>query len=265
MGTLLKNKYREAFIWAFASLITIMSRNSVFSCKIIWDCVKNKFYNADLGNTVNKIEKNLKNDNFVQSFDGFNVEKNENDILFEREWFTYYFSRLPILMQYNRFIHEGKRKKFDFEEVEIISKGVLGYWYNSQKDYIKVGEKVLDKPTNSFFDTQKNLCKFYISKKKREDFVYDDSWLWPCFNELYRLWPRNYDEVYQKIRSESQYQGEIVTCNIINLALDILSGSFPMYWNTLSSHYVEQMIFAAQMGYFIGDLDTEELVREFER
>lgn len=240
---LLKEKYQIKFIEKFAPLISKLSINSASSCMLILKAVSSNFYETDLANLVNKIEKNLFNNDFVPCFeDTKSVQSFHNHSDFEWDWFIYYYSRLPILMRYNTFRHKGKKCRFDFDEIEFISTHILNHWYaRYEKDGLCKG--LLSKAVKSYFFTQNNICRWYVSKKKKDDYLYDSNWLWESFN-------KNYSMIISGTSS-----------NVVDLVCDVFNGSFPMYWNCISEYYVKQMIYAAQLGYFIGDSDIKEIIK----
>jgi len=86
------------------------------------------------------------------------------------------------------------------------------------------------------------LSKFYISSKKRDDEIYKVEWLFDYLEEFYPV-----------VVSDS---------NIGKLTCHILDGCFPMFWDSFQNNYIKSIFIWANLGWFVGDLDTDELIEK---
>ncbi len=88
------------------------------------------------------------------------------------------------------------------------------------------------------------LTRWYVRSKRRDDRVYSIDWLWTALQDLY---PSTYQDT-----------------NVGNITTYVIESAFPMFWDTLRAHYVKSLFYYANLGWFVGDLDTEELCRQID-
>ncbi len=89
------------------------------------------------------------------------------------------------------------------------------------------------------------LTNWYVRSKTRDDKVYSMNWLWQSLQDPYPSLCRDN--------------------NVGSMTTHVVESCFPMYWDTLGKHYLESMFYYANFGWFVGDLDNEELAQALKR
>lgn len=240
---LFKAKYLDQFKDGFVKSLSTISHNSALSILIISDAVKHHFYEIDMGVLVNVIQKNLYSSDLIQklpfnlSFDSEQHSNSNSFLLLKSKFYNYYFTRTPLLIRYTRIKHKGKRRILSAKE----TKETVEYALRNFSDLFFDIETNLSPDEYSKFS---KLSKWYVISKVRDDNLYSIQWLWDAIN---------------------------ITCpelldsnNSSSFANHIIESCFPMYWDTYQYSYGRTMQYYAVSGYFIGDLDMDELEKAFE-
>jgi hypothetical protein len=242
---LFKAEYIERFSAGLADAMVLYSHNAATGVLVIWEVVRTDFYDQDVGSVVNAIQHNLHNEDllnsikFQQSGRIINLQKELEFEFLNSKFFEYYWSRLPVLLKCNRVIHKGKRLKPADKEIEIVSKACLKKWADTFSDMRNTCDF-----TGEFarFD---RLTKWYIKSNRRDDEVYAIEWL---FDSLEKLYPQI-----------------TVDDNVGNITTHIIESCFPMFWDAFQAQYGKSLFCFANLGWFNGDLTTEELCEKYER
>ncbi len=242
---LFKDKYLEKFSAGIANAMVIYARNAATGVLVIWEVVKVRFYDQDIVSVVKAIEHNLHNEDLLSSIQFqpserfFNLFKEKEYEILISKFFDYYWSRLPVLLKCSRVIHHWKKQIPTAKEIEIVSKACFKMWAevypNSAKTYVFSG----------YYTKFNKLTKWYVKSDRRNDEVYSAEWL---YNSLSKLYP--------EITADD---------NIGNLITHIIESYFPMFWDTFQEHYRKSLFYYANLGWFVGDLDTGELCEKFDR
>jgi hypothetical protein len=242
---LFKRRYLDRFASGISEAILIYSKNSATSILLISEVVRTKFYEDAIGDVVNAIQSNLHREDFLKVMgvklpQGFTkrLRQPKFQILICR-FFDYYWSRLPVLLKRNRVIHHGKRLRPAEKEIEAVSRACFKRWADAypklEEDYIFSGD----------YNRFHRLTKWYVRSKTLDDEVYSIDWLWHSLQDLYPNLCRDN--------------------NVGNVTTNVVESYFPMYWDTFAAHYRESMFYYANFGWFVGDLDNEELAQTLKR
>lgn len=214
----------------FGYRMTISSRNSAQSFFLLCDTVKNNLKSIDIEELLYYAAKNICNEKFVEddltlhglkisseynvesnslpthitfynpSFDFWDQIKSPQFLLLEAKFFYYYFVRIPVMLNKTTFSIFGRRESIPntreqreltnscIESLRSYSPHLLDTFphvfsgesicYNLHRDYEKAN----------------SLTKWYSTVKKRDEFVYDYSWIFsgptnpekgllPCFDD----------------------------------------------------------------------------------
>jgi hypothetical protein len=242
---LLKDKYLEKFSAGIANAMVVYARNSATGVLAIWEVVKVRFYDQDIGRVVKAVEHNLHNEDLLSSLQlqpserFFNLFEEQKFAILISKFFDYYWSRLPILLKCSRVIHHGKKQRPTAKEIEIVSRASFKTWAetypNAVNTYIFSGD----------YSKFAKLTKWYVQSGRRDDEVYDAAWLFDSLKEL-----------YPEITADD---------NVGNITTHVIKSCFPMFWDTFQSHYRKSLFYYANLGWFTGDLDTEELCEKIEK
>ena len=239
---LFKDKYLEKFSAGMANAMVLYARNAATGVLAIWEVIKLRFYDQDIGRVVNAIERNLHSEDLLSSiqlqpserFLNFFKEQ-KNEILISK-FFDYYWSRLPVLLKCSRVIHKGKKQRPAAKEIEIMTKACFKVWAeaypNEFNTYVFSGDY-------SKFD---KLTRWYVKSDRRDDEVYRAEWL---FDSLRTLRPKF-----------------IADGNVGIVTTHVIESCFPMFWDSFQDHYRLSLFHVANLGWFVGDLDTDELCEQ---
>jgi len=236
---LFKDKYLEKFSEGMAHKMVIFARNAATGVLVIWDVVKVRFYEQNIGSVVNAIEHNIDSEDLSSSI---KFQPSERVLSFFKEqkfqiliskFFDYYWSRLPVLLKCVRGTRHGKETRLTAKEIEIISRACFKSWAEAyptlEKTYVFSGD----------YTKFENLTKWYVKSNRRDNEVYASEWLFDSLRELYP---------------------EIVgDDNVGVLTTHVIDSCFPMFWDAFQRHYVSFLFFSANLGWFVGDRDTDEL------
>jgi len=242
---LFKNKYLEKFSTGIADAMIIYARNGATGVLAIWEVVRVRFYDQDIGSVVKAIEHNLHKEDLLSAIQLQPSERflnllkeQEYEILLSR-FFDYYWSRLPVLLKCSRVIHQGKKQRPTDKEIEIVSKACFKTWAEA---YPRTTETYVFSGDYTRFD---KLTKWYAKSERRDDEVYSIEWLWDSLRELYPEITADY--------------------NVGNITTHVIESCFPMFWDTFQDHYRKSLFYYANLGWFAGDLNTEELCEKLEK
>ncbi len=224
--------------------MVIYARNSATAVLAIWEVVRIRFYDQDIGSLVEAIKHNLRNEDLLSAIQlqpserFLNLLKEQEYEILISKFFDYYWSRLPVLLS-NRVIRHGEKRRLTDKEIEIVSNACFKTWAeaypNSAKTYVFSGDYTR-------FD---KLRKWYVKSARCDDAVYSVKWLWDSVRELYT---------------------EITAYdNVANITTHVIESCFPMFWDTFQGYYGWSLFICANRGWFVGDLDTEEACEELER
>ena len=119
------------------------------------------------------------------------------------------------------------------DEIEQVSRRCFEQWASEYPDLLAAYE------FSGESNTSKWLTRWFIPASKRDDHVYNVSWLWVLLNELYPQCTRD--------------------TNVGNVTTHVLESCFPMFWDHLQDKYRVSMFYFANLGWFVGDRDTDEL------
>ena len=245
MDMLFKPSYLDKFATGRAEDTLIYSRNAATSIFLITEVVRTKFYENDLGGVVNAIQSSLHKNDFLEAIavklpQEFTQRLREPTFeIFTCRWFDYYWSRLPVLLKCNRPIHHGKRLRPSDEEIEVVAKACLRLWADAHphlvKGYIFSGD----------YNRFEKLTRWYVRSKTRDDEVYSAEWLWQSLQDL-----------FPDLCQDN---------NVGNVTTHVVESCFPMFWDTFAGDYRLSLFYCANLGWFVGDLDVEELCERLKR
>ena len=139
------------------------------------------------------------------------------------------------MLKWNRVIHHGKRLKPTDLEIEVVAKACYRRWEETYSTLVK------EFAFSGEYEQFDRLTKWYVRSKHRDDRVYSIDWLWTVLRDRYPTFCRD--------------------ANVGNITTYVVESSFPMFWDTLRAHYLKSLFYYANMGWFVGDLDTKELGR----
>ena len=235
---LFKEKYFDKFRHGIAKSIDTFSSNSAMSIFVIWEAVRDHFYDVDVGNLVSLIEKKLPAGNLLATLP-FDVSagarthfENRRFRLLSANFYQYFFSRLPVLFRCNRVIHKGTKKTPSMKEQnDTICRCVTEY-------LDKYGDLDSSPPPDEYLQFAR-LARWYVRAKTRDDHVYSIQWLWDTL--------------------EMTFPDLLKGKNISSITSHVIESCFPMYWDSFQEGYRKSMMYYAIMGWFIGDSDIDEI------
>jgi len=236
-----KKAYLEKFAAGLADALLTYSRNGAASVLIIAEVVRTKFYRDDLGALVNTLQAELHEPKFLESIgvslaDEFVAQHRQPRFsVLSSHFFDYNWSRIPVLLKCNRVMHHGKYLRPTDPEIEIVERSCYRKWEEAYPALVG------DFSFSGEYEEFDRLTRWYVRSKRRDDRVYSIDWLWPVLRDLY---PAIYDDT-----------------NVGNITTHVVESAFPMFWDTLRAHYLKSLFYYANLGWFVGDLDTEELCR----
>ncbi len=220
------------------------SRNGAACVLVVAEVVRTKFYRDDLGGLVNAMQANLHKTDFLKSIgvnlaDEFSAQVRQPRFsVLSSRFFDYYWSRIPVLLKCNRVIHHGKHLQPTDPEIEVVARACYGQWEETYPTLVK------EFAFSGEHEELDRLTRWYVRSKRRDDRVYSIDWLWTALQDLY-------PSIYQDT-------------NVGNITTYVIESAFPMFWDTLRAHYVKSLFYYANLGWFVGDLDTEELCRQID-
>jgi hypothetical protein len=239
MCTLFKPSYLDKFAAGLAEAMLIYSRNAATSILLIGEVVRSNFYKSDIGSVVNAIQSNLHDKEFLEAIvatlpQEFNQQlRGHNYETLKCRFFDYYWSRLPVLLKCNCVIHHGKRLRPSQEEIEVVVRACFNLWADVQpdlaKDYVFSGD----------FMRFEKMTRWYVRSKTRDGEVYSIEWLW-----------RSLHDFHPHLCEDN---------NVGNITTHVLESCFPMFWDSFAGHYRRSLFYYANLGWFVGDLGTEDL------
>jgi hypothetical protein len=83
------------------------------------------------------------------------------------------------------------------------------------------------------------LARWYVRSRTRDDEVYSINWLWDTLG--------------------STFPDLLEATNISSITCHVIESSFPMYWDSFQESYRNSMFYYANMGWFVGDSDIDEV------
>jgi hypothetical protein len=215
------------------------SRNSAMTILLILNVVRTKFYQVDLEQLVNRAQEHLHDIHFIDRVVVPLVGESSTQSLqpaFDQlacRFFDYYWSRLPVLVAGNRVQHKGR---LSHHETEVLSKRCFAAWL--RQGFLGADEFAFSGDCSRF----ERLTKWFIKSTTREDRIYNQDWLRQSLDKM-----------------EALNAGE---GNVRSVVTHVVESYFPMFWNTFVARYRESLFYCANLGWFVGDLDTDELVRK---
>lgn len=234
-----KDKYLEKFSAGISDEIVVYARNAATGVLAIWEVVRTSFYERDLGGFVETIQNGLNNDDLLSymklpSSERFlNLFKEQRYEILISKFFEYYWSRLPILFKCNRVIHHGRKRRLTKKEIEITSKASFYTFAEAYPNAVNTDTILSD------YKKMNKLTKWYARSGHRDDEVYNADWLLASLMEL--------------------YPETTADDNVGNITTHVIESCFPMFWDTFQDRYRKSLYCYANLGWFVGDLDTEEL------
>src|SRR5437879_10638505 len=125
------------------------------------------------------------------------------------------------------------KSKIDNEEVEWFLAAAFNTWYTRcpiEGKYLAGECRQIDA-----------LCHWYISSDRRDNAIYDASWLWASIKNSHPLlWLENSNETL--------------------FSVQILEGCFPMFWDSLRGYYVQMILYCANFRWLAGDFTIQEML-----
>ena len=236
---LFKPSYLDRFATGMADSMLIYSRNGATSVLVIAEVLRANFYRDNLGSLVSAMQENLHKADFAESIginlaEEFSVQLTQSRFsILSSRFFDYYWSRIPVLLKCNRVIHHGKHLKPTDPEIEAVARACYGRWEEIYPTLVK------EFTFSGEYEEFDRLTKWYVKSKRRDDRVYSIDWLWTALQNL-----------YPAICQDT---------NDANITTHVVESAFPMFWDTLRAHYLKSLFYYANLGWFVGDLDTEEL------
>jgi hypothetical protein len=237
---LFKNKYLEKFSIGMADEMVIHARNAATGVLAIWEVARASFYDQNIGGVVDAIKQNLHKEDLLSAIQlqpserFLNLLKEQEYEILISKFFDFYWSRLPILFKCNRAVHHGKKRRPTEQEIGKISKICFKRWEEAYPDTAKI--YVFSGDYSRF----NKLTKWYAKSEQRDDAIYCSEWLWDSLRKL--------------------YPESTANDNVGNTTILTIKTCFPMFWDEFQNHYRTSLFYYANLGYFVGDLDTEELI-----
>ena len=235
---LFKEKYFVKFKHGITSSIDRFSLNSATSILVIWDAVRSHFYDMDMGNLVNLIEKQLPAADllatlpFQTSPDTQSCFGNTCFRLLAANFYQYFLTRLPVLFRCNRLIHKGRKRIPSKKERNDIIHLCLTEYSGKYRD--------LNFPLSPDEHLRfARLARWYVRSRTRDDEVYSVQWLWDTL--------------------EATFPDLLKGNNISSITSHVIESCFPMYWDSFQESYRNSMLFYANMGWFVGDSDIDDI------
>ncbi len=235
---LFKAKYFDHFKSGTASDLNTFSQNSALSVLAIWDCVRSHFYDIDLGGLVESLRRGLPSAESLRatplaiSQDVLSSLSDKRFRLLSAHFYHYFFVRLPVLFRWNRLIHRGRKMHLDRKEMDAIIRSCITSYVES---YGEVGPSLSPDEYRKFA----RPARWYVRREVQEDQVYSIQWLWDALSVI-----------YPDIMAPS---------NIGSITNHIIESCFPMFWDTLQSRHRNSMVCYANLGWFVGDADIDEI------
>jgi hypothetical protein len=242
---LFKPSYLNRFAAGMADSMIIYSRNGAASVLVIAEVVRANFYRDNLNSLVSAIQENLHKADFPKSIgvnlaEEFSVQLRQPRFsILSSRFFDYYWSRIPVLLKCNRVIHHGKHLKPTNPEIEVVARACYGRWEETYPALVK------EFTFSGEYEQFDRLAKWYLRSKRRDDRVYSIDWLRTALQNL--------------------YPALCLDTNEANITTHVIESAFPMFWDMLRAHYLKSLFYYANLGWFVGDLDTEELCRQIEK
>jgi len=235
---LFKAKYFDNFRRGVVSNLDTFSRNSALSVLAIWDCVHSRFYDIDFGGLIESLRKGLPSESSLVAIP-FNISDGVLSSLSDKRYrllsahfYHYFFVRLPILFQWNRLIHRGRKRHLDRTEMDAVIRSCVASYAETYGD---TGVALSPDEFRRFA----GLARWYIRRRVQEDQVYSIQWLWDALAVTHP---------------------DIMTpSNIGSITNHIVESCFPMFWDTLQERYRDSMVCYANFGWFVGDADIDEI------
>lgn len=246
VNMLFKPQYLTRFIDGFAPAVLEHARNMAKGTLLIHGVIASRFYDRSITDCINRIQQHLEDPDFHQAVEPFhsdlylrNSSATEQLDRFVARCFDYYFSRLPILLRVNRIIRHGSRRRLSEPEIEQIERGCFAQWGTHYREMMLEYDFSGDRVTSMSF------TKWYAKRDRRDDHVYDPSWLVPTLSTL--------------------YPDALADSNVENITVHALESCFPMFWDHLQTRYGQSLSTYGMLGWFVGDRDTEELSADLQR
>lgn len=237
---LFKPDYLSRFICGFAPAVLEQSRNMARGTLLINGVIASRFYDRSIADCINAVEQSLHCEDFHQRVENFHtyeyLRNSSDEKLFERfvaRCFDYCFSRLPILLRMSRIVRHGRKRRPTEAEIEQIERGCFSEWGKRYHDVM------LDYSFSGDRQISISHTKWYSNRIRRDRHVYDASWLALTLANL--------------------YPESLSSSNVENVTVYAVESCFPMFWDHLQSRYRYSLSTYAMLGWFTGDLDTDEL------
>lgn len=239
---LFKAKYFDRFKSGTVSTLDTFSQNSALSILAIRDCVRSHFYDIDLGELVELLRRGLPSEELLRVIP-FDISRemlpSHDDKRFRllcAHFYRYFFERLPVLFRWNRLIHRGRKRRLGREEVDAIVRSCVTRYVERYGD---VGVSLLPDEYRRFA----GFARWCVRRKVQSDQVYAIEWLWDALSAV--------------------YPDIMIPTNTGSITGHVIESCFPMFWDSLQERHRDTMICFANLGWFIGDADIDEIEAAF--
>jgi hypothetical protein len=242
---LFKEKYYDNYINEFANSVITYSINASLIVILLWENIKTGFYDRDLKGLVDKFELAMGKRDFKGILSPEEV-RIYNDLLVDNrfaflviEFYKYYSYRIPLLREIKS---KPGNKCISINEINDIRDKSLEILENIYPQTKAFHNKTYRKFIN--FTIMPRFIRS-ILRKKYDDEVYDDEWFWKVFDSL--------------------YPESAVSNNVNHLLYTVISGRFPIFWDSFSNECATALQYAFWLGHVRGTMDTDELIFEYNK
>jgi hypothetical protein len=235
---LFKTEYFPRFSDGIAKSLSTFSSNAALSIVVIWDAVRFHLYDVDLGRLINVLERELPSDDplgrlpFEMSESAHMSLAESNYRILSARFYHYYLSRLPILFRYYHIIKRHRKRSPSTVEIKNIVRQCVRHFSESFSD-------INCALTNDEYFRFSRLRQWFVRPSVRWDAVYSVEWLWAALR--------------------TTYPDILAADNTGSITNHVIESSFPMFWDRFAERYLYCMKFYASSGWFVGDMDINEL------